>query len=102
MSCHGRHFGRKFHVAERVHTCICANLTSCRLAEDYNLEMQYRKSFTDVWAEEKDDPILGLLSEKMGVREQGRGPLLVSEEEMEAASKLSSWVMNNRTFTDRS
>ena len=64
------------------------NLTFCRLAEDYNLEMQYRKAFTDVWAEEKDDPILGPLSERMGVREQGRGPLLVSDEEMEAASKF--------------
>ena len=58
-----------------------------RLAEDYNLEQQYRKPFADVWKEEKDDPILGPLSERMGVRERGRGPLLVSDEEMEAASK---------------
>jgi mRNA (guanine-N7-)-methyltransferase len=57
------------------------------LAEDYNLELSYRKPFADVWKEEKDDPILGPLSERMGVREKGRGPLLVSEEEMEAASK---------------
>ncbi|PKS11416.1 hypothetical protein jhhlp_003179 [Lomentospora prolificans] len=55
------------------------------LAEDYNLELQYHKSFTDVWESEKDDEVLGPLSERMGVRERGRGPLLVSEEEMEAA-----------------
>jgi mRNA (guanine-N7-)-methyltransferase len=57
------------------------------LAEDYNLELSYRKPFADVWKEEKDDPILGPLSERMGVREKGRGPLLVSKEEMEAASE---------------
>ncbi|CAI4217499.1 unnamed protein product [Parascedosporium putredinis] len=55
------------------------------LAEDYNLELQYHKTFTDVWETEKDDETLGPLSERMGVRERGRGPLLVSEEEMEAA-----------------
>ena len=55
------------------------------LAEDYNLELQYRKPFADVWKEEKDDAVLGPLSERMGVRERGRGDLLVSGEEMEAA-----------------
>jgi mRNA (guanine-N7-)-methyltransferase len=44
----------------------------------------------DVWKEEKDDPELGPLSERMGVRGRGAGPLLVSEEELEAASKWSS------------
>ena len=56
------------------------------IAEDYNLEMQYHKSFDEIWKTEKDDEILGPLSERMGVRERGRGPLLVSDEEMEAAS----------------
>jgi mRNA (guanine-N7-)-methyltransferase len=55
------------------------------IAEDYNLEMQYHKRFADIWKSEKDDDILGPLSERMGVRERNRGPLLVSEEEMEAA-----------------
>ncbi|KAI9777036.1 MAG: mRNA cap guanine-N7 methyltransferase [Peltula sp. TS41687] len=58
------------------------------LTEEYNLELQYRRPFADVWKEEKDDPILGRLSERMGVRERDRGPLLVSEEEMEAANTL--------------
>jgi mRNA (guanine-N7-)-methyltransferase len=56
------------------------------IAEDYNLEMQYHKSFDEIWKAEKDDRILGPLSERMGVRERGGGPLLVSPEEMEAAS----------------
>lgn len=56
------------------------------IAEDYNLEMQYHKRFDDIWKAEKDDEILGPLSERMGVRERNRGPLLVSPEEMEAAS----------------
>ncbi|KAH6663603.1 mRNA capping enzyme [Plectosphaerella plurivora] len=55
------------------------------LAEDYNLELQYHKSFTDVWDSEKDDSMLGPLSERMGVRERGGGPILVSPEEQEAA-----------------
>lgn len=56
------------------------------LAEDYNLEMQYHKGFDEIWEAEKDDPQLGPLSERMGVRERGRGPLLVSDQEMEAAA----------------
>ncbi|SPO04870.1 related to RNA (guanine-N7-) methyltransferase [Cephalotrichum gorgonifer] len=56
------------------------------LAEDYNLELQYHKTFTDVWETEKNDRDLGPLSERMGVRERGGGDLLVSPEEMEAAA----------------
>ncbi|KAF3761505.1 hypothetical protein M406DRAFT_94790 [Cryphonectria parasitica EP155] len=56
------------------------------LAEDYNLELQYHKSFADIWATEKDDRTLGPLSERMGVRERGGGELLVSPDEMEAAA----------------
>ena len=56
------------------------------IAEDFNLELQYHKSFEEIWKSEKDDDVLGPLSERMGVRERGRGPLLVSDEEMEAAS----------------
>ncbi|KAJ9133053.1 mRNA cap guanine-N7 methyltransferase [Pleurostoma richardsiae] len=55
------------------------------LAEDYNLELQYHKPFREIWETEKDDRVLGPLSERMGVRERHGGPLLVSPEEMEAA-----------------
>lgn len=65
------------------------NLTACRLTEDYNLELQYRKPFLEIWEEEKDDPDLGPLSERMGVRERGGGRLLMTEEEKEAASESS-------------
>ena len=56
------------------------------LAEDFNLELQFHRTFPQIWEEEKDDPELGPLSERMGVRERGGGPLLVSDEEMEASS----------------
>ncbi len=49
--------------------------------------MQYRKPFKEVWTEEKDSPVFGPLSERMGVRGRDAGPLLISEEEMEAASE---------------
>lgn len=56
------------------------------LAEDFNLELQFHRTFPEIWEAEKDDPDLGPLSERMGVRERGAGPLLVSDEEMEASS----------------
>jgi mRNA (guanine-N7-)-methyltransferase len=55
------------------------------LAEDYNLELQYRKPFGEVWEEQKDDPVLGPLSERMGVRDSRTGRLLVTEKEMAAS-----------------
>lgn len=59
-----------------------------RLAEDYNLEQLYRKPFADIWKEEQDSAVFGPLSERMGVRGRDRGPLLVNEKEMEAASMI--------------
>lgn len=56
------------------------------IAEDYNLELQYRKPFAEIWQEERNSPVFGPLSERMGVRGADAGPLLVTEEEMEAAS----------------
>ena len=55
------------------------------LAEDYNLELQYRKPFREVWEEQKDDPELGPLSERMGVRDRATGRLLTKEDELDAA-----------------
>jgi mRNA (guanine-N7-)-methyltransferase len=55
------------------------------LAEDYNLELQYRKPFREVWEEQKDDRELGPLAERMNVRERNGGRLLTSEEELDAA-----------------
>ena len=56
------------------------------IAEDYNLELQYRKPFAEIWHEEKNSPIFGPLSEQMGVRGRDAGPLLITDEEFEAAS----------------
>jgi mRNA (guanine-N7-)-methyltransferase len=59
------------------------------LAEDFNLELQYRRPFLDVWEAERDDPVLGPLAERMGVCARGGGgprPLLMTDEEKEAAA----------------
>lgn len=56
------------------------------IAEDYNLELQYRRPFAEVWQEEKNSPVFGPLSEQMGVRGRDAGPLLITDEEFEAAS----------------
>ncbi|KAJ5727299.1 hypothetical protein N7493_005119 [Penicillium malachiteum] len=56
------------------------------LTEDYNLELQYRKPFLEIWEEEKNDRELGPLSERMGVRDRATGALLMSEEEKDAVS----------------
>ena len=54
------------------------------LAADFDLELLYCKPFDRVWEEEREDPVLGPLSERMGVR--GRdGEMLVGAEEVEAA-----------------
>lgn len=59
------------------------------MTEDYNLELQYRKPFLDIWEEEKDDRELGPLSERMGVRDRNSGALNMTEEEKEAASEYN-------------
>lgn len=57
------------------------------MTEEYNLELQYRKPFMEVWRDEKDDPELGPLSERMGVRDRTTGELTMTPEEQEAVSK---------------
>jgi len=54
------------------------------LAEDYGLELQFKKSFEEVWSDYKDDRELGPLAERMGVYSHD-GKFNVSPEEMEAA-----------------
>jgi len=73
---------------------------SISIAEDYNLELQYRKPFAEVWKEEKNHPVFGPLSERMGVRGRDAGPLLVSDEEMEAASMCLSIFLISDPFTN--
>lgn len=54
------------------------------LAEDYNLEMQYRKPLPEIWNEEKDDPVLGSLSVRMRVTDHVGGKLQLTSAELEA------------------
>ena len=56
------------------------------LAEDVNLELQYRKPFMEVWEEEKDDTELGALAVRMKVTDGRGGRSRLSTEEVEAAS----------------
>lgn len=56
------------------------------MTEDYNLELQYRKPFLEIWEDEKNDRELGPLSERMGVRDRNTGELLMTEEEKDAVS----------------
>ncbi|CAK3955217.1 mRNA cap guanine-N7 methyltransferase [Lecanosticta acicola] len=55
------------------------------LAEDYGLELLYRKGFRDVFEHESVDRELGELAKRMRVVDNN-GNLKVSEQEMEAAS----------------
>lgn len=57
------------------------------LALEYDLELRYRRPFSEVWEAEKDDRVLGPLSERMGVQDRD-GRLAVSPDEFEAAGKF--------------
>jgi mRNA (guanine-N7-)-methyltransferase len=65
--------------------CIADHPSS--LTEDYNLELQYRKPFLDIWEDENNHPELGPLSERMGVRDRVTGALTMTEEEKDAVSE---------------
>ncbi|KAK6536696.1 mRNA cap guanine-N7 methyltransferase [Arthrobotrys megalospora] len=57
------------------------------LAFDYNLKLEYKRLFEDIWKDNKDDRDLGPLSERMGVKKRdGSGEMLVQGEEWEACS----------------
>ena len=60
------------------------------LAEEYGLELLYRKGFREVYEDESEDRELGMLAERMGVRSRDRSApnngCLVGDEEMEAAA----------------
>ncbi|KAI9372888.1 mRNA capping enzyme-domain-containing protein [Aspergillus egyptiacus] len=71
------------------------------LTEDYNLELQYRKPFLEVWRDEKDDSELGPLSERMGVRDRATGELMMTEEEKEAAIKGVEMLSTPRSSRPR-
>lgn len=93
-------FGWKytFHLEEAVDApeYVVPFETLRALAEDYGLELMYRKNFGEVYADEVEERELGMLAERMGVRSRDRsmprGGLLVSEEEMEIANFYCAFV----------
>ncbi|EPS42358.1 hypothetical protein H072_3667 [Dactylellina haptotyla CBS 200.50] len=55
------------------------------LAYEFNLKLEYKRVFEDIWNDEKDDRILGPLSERMNVKKRdGSGEMQVKGEEWEA------------------
>ena len=55
------------------------------IARQYGLQLEYKRLFGEIWEDEKNDEILGPLSEKMGVkRRDGSGEMSVTAEEFEA------------------
>jgi mRNA (guanine-N7-)-methyltransferase len=58
------------------------------IAEDYGLELEYKKPFHNVWEEEKDQSELRVLSERMGVRRRD-GSFALGDDEWEACGKLT-------------
>lgn len=61
------------------------------LAEDYNLELEWRKPLNEIWDEEKDDPEFGRLAERMKVRDPG-GRLKMSKDEIEGVSLYHAFI----------
>jgi len=57
------------------------------IAEDYGLELEYKKLFHDVWREEKNHPELKLLSERMGVIRRDNGEFALGDDEWEACGE---------------
>ncbi|KAF2097714.1 guanine-N(7)-methyltransferase [Rhizodiscina lignyota] len=62
------------------------------LAEDYNLELEFRMPFKEIWEEEKDDREFGMLAEKMRVKDPRTGELRASKEELEAAYLYQGFI----------
>ena len=62
------------------------------IAEDYGLELEYRKPFHDVWREEKDQPEMKHLSERMGVRNRD-GRFALGDDEWEACGEITPSYM---------
>lgn len=67
------------------------------IAEDYSLELIYKKPFHDIWKEEKDDRDLKVLSERMGVTDR-EGKFALGDEEWEGCGMLFLLFRDPRPF----
>jgi mRNA (guanine-N7-)-methyltransferase len=66
-----------------------------RLAEDANLEMVYRRSFHEIYEDEKDDPVFGRLMDRMGVKDED-GTRGIKGEEWDAAGLYLAFAFEKR------
>jgi mRNA capping enzyme len=73
------------------------DLLTGSLAEDANLEMVYRRSFHEMYEDEKDDATYGRLLDRMGVQDEdgNRGIKSISEE-WDAAGLYLSFAFEKR------
>lgn len=65
------------------------------LAEDANLEMVYRRSFPEMYEDEKDDPVYGRLLDRMGVKDED-GDRGIKGDEWDAASLYLAFAFEKR------
>ena len=56
------------------------NFANISLAEDANLEMVYRRSFHEIYEDEKDDESFGRLMDRMAVKDEDGNPGIKGEE----------------------
>jgi len=65
------------------------------LAEDANLEMVYRRSFHEMYDDEKDDDVYGRLLDRMGVQDD-EGNRGIKGEEWDAAGLYLAFAFEKR------
>jgi mRNA (guanine-N7-)-methyltransferase len=71
------------------------DLPDLSLAEDANLEMVYRRSFHEIYEDEKDDDQFGRLMDRMGVKDED-GVRGIKGEEWEAAGIYLAFAFEKR------
>ena len=69
--------------------------TDASLAEDVNLEMVYRRSFHEIYEDEKDDENFGRLMDRMGVKDED-GTRGIKGEEWDAAGFYLAFAFEKR------
>lgn len=70
-------------------------LANISLAEDANLEMVYRRSFHEIYEDEKDDESFGRLMDRMAVKDED-GNRGIKGEEWDAAGLYLAFAFEKR------
>ena len=71
------------------------DLANISLAEDANLEMVYRRSFHEIYEDEKDDDSFGRLMDRMAVKDED-GNRGIKGEEWDAAGLYLAFAFEKR------